>query len=251
MPTLLITRLGPAAIDTATLLKERGHTPLIIPMGSVTYNAPPDDALLPEFQAILATSGHAVRALAQMKTPPFSIPLLTVGDQTAALAKQLGFLDITSASGDAKALINLTRTQCQTSKGPLLYAAGNIITGNVVGLLKDVGFSITQLEVYRVTPLSSFSSEDKKLLAGGVDGVLFFSSQTAKTFCHVASKSQQWDIFRGVPAFCLSSSIAKALDDTPFSPILSAKEPSQESLLEMLSNFQFNDRLNLPPKGVL
>ncbi len=61
-----------------------------------------------ETEAILFTSANAVRAFAAA-SPVRDLPVFTVGDRTAAVAREAGFAQVTSARGDARDLARLAR----------------------------------------------------------------------------------------------------------------------------------------------
>ena len=95
---MLVTRPEPGASETGRRLHVLGHAPLIAPVlriAALAPRLPPPEAV----QAVLATSGNALPALAGHR----GCRLLAVGDATAARAREAGFGDILSAGRDAVA----------------------------------------------------------------------------------------------------------------------------------------------------
>src|SRR5271170_4684371 len=100
----LVTRPREEAEALATALSARGVGALIEPMTQIHFrDARPD---LTGVQAVLCTSANGVRALARAAAQR-TIPLLAVGDATAAWARTEGFAVVASASGDVADLVRL------------------------------------------------------------------------------------------------------------------------------------------------
>ena len=118
---VLITRPGDDGARLADTLRSMGHDPLFEPLLTIRqFDGSPLD--LSGVQAILATSANGVRAIASRNTER-QIPLYAVGDATARSAKEAGFLDVSSASGDVTALAALVREKLDPAKGPLVHVA--------------------------------------------------------------------------------------------------------------------------------
>src|SRR5262249_40353142 len=100
-PRVAITRALPDAERTAERLRQRGAEPIIAPLLEVAPRT--FDTNLSGVQALLVTSANGVRAAANALQER-TLPLLTVGDATARAAREAGFTDVRSASGDARAL---------------------------------------------------------------------------------------------------------------------------------------------------
>src|SRR5580704_6305794 len=101
----LITRPRAEAEALAALLGARGIETVIEPLIEIAHGA----AILPELigvQAILCTSANGVRALARASAER-GLPVLAVGDATAARARAEGFRRVESAGGDVEDLAYL------------------------------------------------------------------------------------------------------------------------------------------------
>jgi uroporphyrinogen-III synthase len=102
-PGVLITRPEPGASETAARVDALGFRPFSAPVLEIRildFALPPAGTL----QAIVAASGNAVAALPGSH---HHLPLLAVGNATAARARAAGFDRVASADGDAVALATL------------------------------------------------------------------------------------------------------------------------------------------------
>ncbi|MDA8251716.1 MAG: uroporphyrinogen-III synthase, partial [Rhodospirillales bacterium] len=113
-----MTRPQPGASETAARLRALGRDAVLAPMLAIRPR-PLSLAFRP--QAVLVTSGNAIAAL---PAALHALPLLAVGDATAARAAAAGFGDVHSAGRDATALAALAARLCRPQAGPLLLASG-------------------------------------------------------------------------------------------------------------------------------
>ena len=105
---VLVTRPRDDAEDTAAKLIARGHEPVIAPLIEIKL-LPGDEIALDDVQAVLITSANGVRALAK-RTKRRDVKVFTVGEQSAEVARALGFADIVPGRGGAHALAQLAMT---------------------------------------------------------------------------------------------------------------------------------------------
>ena len=111
--TVLITRPEPGASETAVRVAAMGLLPLVAPLLEIDF--PPPRLPAPEtIDAILMASGNAAEPL---PAALHGLPVLTVGAATARRARAAGFRDVTSADGDAAALVALVRERFGTRRG--------------------------------------------------------------------------------------------------------------------------------------
>ena len=101
----LVTRPREEADSLIGPLATRGVEALIEPLIEIHFQVP-EAFDLGGVQAILCTSANGVRALARASRER-GVPLLTVGDATAARARAEGFGSVESAGGDVGDLARL------------------------------------------------------------------------------------------------------------------------------------------------
>ncbi|MBS1104328.1 uroporphyrinogen-III synthase [Gluconobacter sp. Dm-62] len=155
------------------------------------------------FRAVLVTSANALPALRDW---PRDRLVVAVGGQTAARARQAGFVNVTAADGDARALAAFCRARSITGADVLL-ASGE---GYGVELARDLG--VQRIEVYAACKRAALPDDGARALRSGrVDSVLLYSGKTAEAF-RDALGAKEVTALSAVRALCLSEAIAARLD---------------------------------------
>ncbi len=230
---LLLTRPRAESVALAAELHAAGFETLTAPMIEIETLA--NAALeLQGAQALLATSANGVRALATA-TPTRGLPLYAVGRATAGAARDAGFGTVESADGDVGALAGLVRARLDPAAGALVHAAGTVVAGDLSGLLTAAGFTVRRAVLYRARAVTALNSATASALAGGtIDGALFFSPRTARTFVTLAQEAGLAGHVQGVTAYCMSVAVADEASALEWSAVRVADEPDQGSLLALL-----------------
>lgn len=128
-------------------------------------------SLPPGTEAILFTSANAVRAFAGASAVR-DLPVLCVGDRTAACAKAEGFAEVTSAGGNAA---DLCRLAGESGHRRFLHARGR-----EAGALSIPGAEIDERVVYAAEPAGPPPAAVADALgAGAVDVVTVWSARNA------------------------------------------------------------------------
>src|SRR6516225_11755687 len=168
----LVTRPREEADGLALALAARDIGAVIEPMMEVYYCSLP--ALdLATVQAVLCTSANGVRALARV-TGERGLPLLAVGEATAARARAEGFTEVESAGGAGGDLASFAAARLQPDGGPLLHVAGNVVAGDLAGALRAHGFVIDRKVLYEARPVEALSTAALSALRGRtIDFALF------------------------------------------------------------------------------
>src|SRR5260370_28730373 len=129
----LVTRPRAEAEGLAAALAARGITAIVEPLLEIYYrDAPSPD--LAGVQAILCTSANGVRALARLSDER-AVPLLAVGEASAARAREDGFTRVESAGGTGDDLIRVAGERLRPEAGPLLHRAGAAAAGDLARAL--------------------------------------------------------------------------------------------------------------------
>jgi uroporphyrinogen-III synthase len=226
---VLVTRPQPGAAETAVRLLALGRQPLVAPMLDIIPLAPrlPPQ---PQLQAVLVTSANALPALAHHT----GLPLLTVGDATAAQARARGFLTVHSAAGDAAALAVLAARVCDPARGPLLLAGQQGRGEGLAAALRGAGFTVHHAAVYAAHPATKLPGGVRAaFLAHRIEAALFFSAATAQVFVALAA-TLSWEALADVPALAMSPATAAALAPLPWRGVRTAAHPTQGELLGLL-----------------
>ena len=231
---VLITRPEPDASKLAAQLRALGHTPILEPLLSITYE-PGEPVNLLGAQAVLITSANGVRSLA-LRTKERAMLVLCVGAASAEAARAEGFTDVRSADGDVHALAALVQQQCLPEKGLLLHVAGTVVAGDLAGLLTKAGYTVDRQALYAAHVRDELTSEARAALeCGGVDAVLLFSPRTAKTFAKLVCDAHLEGACEGLPLLCLSQAVADELGALSGAELQVAKTPDTAALLELLT----------------
>lgn len=190
-------------------------------------------------QAVLVTSRHGVRALAQATSAQAAaardLPILTVGEATADLARDLGFAKVESATGDSRALARLAIDRLDPKAGPLVHAAGRDVAGDLAAPLAAAGFTLRPEILYAARAIDHLSPETLAALdAGSLDMVLLFSPRTARSFVKLVEEA---GVARGIinsVALCLSDAVAEAAESLPWQDVMVATRPDRAALLALV-----------------
>ena len=230
---LLVTRPRHDAENLAVILRRLGHEPLIAPLLELRFiTGQPIN--LDGVQAILATSANGVRGFA-LNSERRDFTIYVVGPQTAEAAREAGFSRVISADGDAAALADCVAASAHPGKGRLLHAAGAEAGGRLSQSLRARGFSVDTVVLYEAVPVEMLPPEaERDLRTNTLDGVLFFSPRTAKTFATLVAKAELAPHCERLTAWCISAATATALSPLPFSRIVVAGAPNQEAVLDLL-----------------
>ena len=229
----LVTRPREESETLAAALALRGIDALIEPLMEVCFCA--SAALdLAGVQAVLCTSANGARALARASEER-GMPILAVGDASAARARAEGFTVVESAGGDVNDLVHLAAARLRPGDGPLLHVAGNVVAGDLLGALRARGFSVERSILYEARPVAALSPAAIGALRSGEIGcALFFSPRTAAVFARLAGSACVAECCGTITALSISTAADAALTDLPWLERHIAERPNQPALLDLL-----------------
>lgn len=228
---LLVTRPEPDAAGLARRLTELGHVALVEPLSEI--RPLPFEMPARRFAAVLLTSRHAAGALAGSDAPAAlrRLPVWCVGEGTAEAARAAGFAQAEAAGENAASLAEGVIARGDPSAGPLLYARGRDVTGNLGERLGRAGFTVCEVVVYTAPASRRLSSETRQgLIDRSIDGVILMSPRAAETFARLAGLENGPDMVAGVTAYCLSPAVAERLGDLGMRCVVAAR-PTLDALL--------------------
>ena len=224
---VLVTRPEPGAGETAAAVAALGWDPVLAP-ALVLHGLTP--GLLPRAQALLLPSRAAARALA-----PAAIPVLAVGDGTAAEARARGFADVRAAEGEATSLIEAAVRDLDPAAGPLLLAVGRGYSLGLAAALRARGFRVIRRVVYAAAPATALPPPAAAALrAGRVAAALFTSPRGARITLALLRQAGLADAVRGVLALAISARIAEALKPLPWAGVAVTTRPDPALLPALL-----------------
>ena len=230
---VLVTRPLDDARRTARELATRGHDALLAPLSEIrTIDAP--EPQLDGVQAVLATSSNGIRAFAGVCRRR-DVPVFAVGANTAATARAAGFLRVTSAEGDSKALAAAVRNSLQPATGALLHATGKNGARDFCGELAEAGFDVRTCELYEAVPCDQSPTEAVTAFQqGGIDAVLVLSPENGRMLAESIRRVGVAAKCAHTVACCISAAAAERIRDIAFGEIRIAEKPDLPSVLALL-----------------
>lgn len=222
----LVTRPLAQSESFAADVRARGFEALVAPLTTVQFLDPATPVA--DYSLILITSANGAHALARL-WPACGVPILAVGPQTAAALVAAGFGAVTSADGDAAALVRHVATLCP-SGCRLLH-----VTGRGGQVLAIPGCKVDRLEAYDMVAASSLSDETIQALRNDtLDGVFCFSPASAALFRDLVLQDGVEDACTKLSAHCISPTVADMLKPLAFAYFYIAKRPNRAALLDTL-----------------
>lgn len=237
---VLVTRPLPDGETTAADLRARGLEAVVCPMLRFEPFGFAGEAETP-YGGIVVTSANAVRAVEQQlaNTPLLKLPLFAVGDRTAAVARAAGFGKVLSADGDAAALRDLVVESAKAKKlkkkSPLLYLAGEEISRDLAGELREQGFEVVTHIAYRMVPAKSLPGEVVDGFATGrIEAVLHYSRRSARAFVEAVRAGGVEITALALPQCCISAAVAEIVREAGATQVTVAARPDENALFEAL-----------------
>ena len=221
---VLLTRAESDSLAIAARLEAVGRASFIEPLLTIV----PTGAPLPgfaEFDVVALTSANAIAFLPVLRHPAY-----TVGDHTAAKAREAGFQAVRSAGGNAGDLMALLQRELPDGTR-ILHPSGTDIAA-------PVDFprgSVTHVAVYRAEAALSLSDACLRQLNGdGFSDILFFSPRTGAIFADLIRAAGLEARLSGTNALCLSGAVVESVKRLPWGGIRQARQPDREDMIALL-----------------
>ncbi|MBL6938852.1 MAG: uroporphyrinogen-III synthase [Alphaproteobacteria bacterium] len=228
---VLVTRPIDSANETAALLRERGHEPVVAPLLEVRYHDG-HPLHLDGVQGLLATSANGLRAFAR-RTSRRDFPVFAVGSQTAHAARDAGFSDVHNADGNADTLAQTVQATAKPGDGPLLHATGAEAEGLLAAALIAAGFTVHTEVLYDV-PAATDLPQAARDAFPTLDAVLIFSARSAQALVDCVTRAGLTPAAARIVAAAISPAAAKPLSVLNFREVRVAAHPNQASVLDAL-----------------
>jgi uroporphyrinogen-III synthase len=226
---------------TAAAIRARGHEPVLAPLFAVSRL--PEPAPEGPFSAIVLTSGNAVPALADLPPAWQDLPVFAVGARTAEKAREAGFEDARSASGNRDDMVALIRDNLKTP-ARLLLIVGRDRHEDVADKLEAAGFEVASWVAYAAQAVAAFPAEAQAALRqGGIDGALHYSARGVRTCLALARDAGLTERLLDLTHVALSADVAGPLISAGASTVLVAEHPEEAALLAALDQVSARNRL--------
>lgn len=225
---ILVTRSEPGASDTAARLRENGFVAVVEPV----FTLEPVAAEIPDFHALAFTSANGVRRFASL-SPRRNAPVFTVGDRTAAVARDAGFTQVRSAARNVDALVSLILAELPASAS-LLHAGNAESRGDMVGRLQAAGLDAVFRALYMAVPVTKPGPGLAAHLSGArpIDAALIHSPRAAAILASLLKNEPT----QTSPAIAAISDAAAAPLISRASKLAIATAPDEKSLLDALES---------------
>ena len=212
-----VTRAEPRASRTAERLQTLGFEPVVAPLLEIRFLTPVVD--LADIAALAFTSINGVAAFSRLSGER-AFPVFTVGDATARAARDAGFSQVQSASGDLCALSALIRDAGPS--GPVLHPVAREPAGDLSTL---VGRSIT------IRPFVVYETiETARATPQAFDDVLVHSPRGAKALAKRLSGTAMND----ARIIAISPAAAEPLASLNLTQIRIADVPNETAMIAAL-----------------
>jgi len=231
---VLVTRPEPGAADTARRVAALGWQPVLAP--ALVLAPRPAEPPLPAAQALLLTSRAAARAVPRSLV---AMPVLAVGEATAAEARAHGFVTVHAAEGDAAALAATAAARLDPAAGPLLLAVGAGYGAELAAALRRHGFRVLRRIVYAARPAAALPDAARAALAAeAVVAALFFSPRSAGCAISLLRAAGLAGTLARADALAISPRVAAVLQAAAPEPrwrgVRVAARPDQDAMLQLL-----------------
>jgi len=228
---ILLTRPEPDNARSAARLRARGHDVILAPlMRGETLAADFDGS----FAAVLITSANAARAVVGHRrfAELSRLPVFTVGDHSAEVARAAGFAEVVSAQGALRDLVRLVAARFANAR--LLYLAGEDRAGDLAAELAEHGITVETAVIYRAVAATALPPEAARALGTNqLDAVLHYSRRSAATLLRLAAAAGAVNTLLGLAHYCLSDEVAVPLREAGAGRITIAPRPGESSLLDL------------------
>ncbi|MHB0680446.1 uroporphyrinogen-III synthase, partial [Roseomonas mucosa] len=164
-----------------------------------------------------------------------NLPVLAVGEATAAEARRAGSTTLYVATGDAQALATLATSVLDPAGGPILLAVGRGYALDLAEILRGRGFRVRRRVVYDAHPARHLPEEALLALRNGkIGSALFFSPRSAEVTLSLMRDAGLAAAATSVEALALSARVAMTLRGLPWRAIRVASDLNQNALLALL-----------------
>ncbi len=231
--SILVTRPEPGASRTLAALTAMDKTALTAPLFEIVQTAQPRPS--GRFAALLVTSQNGAAGLSPASSGlAADLPVFAVGDRTAQALRDAGFTDVTSASGDQKALTRLVLARLST-RYRVLLATGEDHKDGLPAAFAAAGHELAVWLRYKAEAVAKLPEEAREALrAGQIDVALHYSRRASETLLSLAAAEGLGDALAKMRHLCLSQDVAAPLQDAGLAKVEIAAHPDEDSLLALV-----------------
>ncbi|MCB1382915.1 MAG: uroporphyrinogen-III synthase, partial [Notoacmeibacter sp.] len=213
-----------------------GHDPVVMPLTQIMPHVPDLSEPWPDFTQVVVTSANALRHAPESLIRHLSgLPLLAVGEATAAAARKAGFTDVTAGEGAAAALLPLLP---EVSSGPchIAYLAGTVRRPDLERAMVQRQLPHTVIETYETKKVSYTTHEMNRIFAKGVpDVALMHSAESAAAAGALPADHIRKQLIEKTIFIVISARVEAALRPVGAPHVRVSAEPTEAAMLAELA----------------
>ena len=184
-----------------------------------------------KFNGIIFTSSNAIEHL-EIKNINKRIDCFCVGNATEAMAKNAGFQNIYSASGNVNNLKEIILQNFESSKGKLLYVSGELISNDLDQQLISERYNVKRIINYRANHIEKFNLElIEKLKEKMPDIVYVYSQNSALSLLKLIKNYSLQNLCMNTNIMCMGEKTSAILNEIKWKKIFLFNSGEEEFLL--------------------
>jgi uroporphyrinogen-III synthase len=164
-----------------------------------------------DFTIVIFTSSNAVQNLKNIKNVSH-LKCFCVGEETAAAAKKIGFLNIQVAGGNYIELRDLIFKNSDKAKENFIYVRGEFISNDLEGDFKKQGYNLKSIINYTAEPNLNIDHQLIEDLKNKLIDVIFvYSKRAADQLLKIILNHKIMDDLDNCSLNCISINVANTL----------------------------------------
>ena len=164
-----------------------------------------------DFTAVIFTSSNAVHNLKNIKNINH-LKCFCVGEETAEIAKKIGFLNIVSAGGNYIELRDLIFKSCDKAKENFIYVRGEFVSNDLEGDFKKQGYNLKSVTNYTAEPNLNIDHQLIEDLKNKLVDVIFvYSKRAADQLLKIVLNHKIANELENCSLNCISINVANTL----------------------------------------
>jgi len=184
-----------------------------------------------QFNGIIFTSSNAIEHL-EIKNINKRIDCFCVGNATEAMAKNAGFQNIYSASGNVNNLKEIILQNFESSKGQLLYVSGEVISNDLDKQLILEGYNVERIINYKAIQVEKFNSELIEQLKQKMPDIVYvYSQNSAVSFLNLIKNYSLQNLWLNTNLMCIGEKTSAVLNEIKWKKIFLFNPGEEEFLL--------------------
>ena len=191
-------------------LIEKGHRVTNFPILNIKPIIIPDINFI-DFTAVIFTSSNAVQNLKSIKNINH-LKSFCVGEETAAAAKKIGFLNIQVAGGNYMELRDLIFKNCDKATENFIYVRGEFVSNDLEGDFKKQGYNLKSVTNYTAdTNLNINHQLIEDLKNKLIDVIFVYSKRAADQLLKIILNHKIVNDLDNCSLNCISINVANTL----------------------------------------